>query len=118
MTILYIVIMYILHCYFIFQIVYARFGKVAHITFCILALFANLVTTTSLLLAGKAAIKVWYFILTVKKKQLKAKTEKTTTKKRGFTVLLISYLKYHPFSGIVEFIKLVSTHNFSQFQRK
>ena len=71
----YTVIMYMLHCYFIFQIVYARFGKVAHIVFCILALFANLVTTTSLLLAGKAAIKVWYCNLTLKSNILKQNKE-------------------------------------------
>ena len=42
----------------IFQIVYVRFGKVAHITFCIVALMTNLVISTTLLLAGKSAIEV------------------------------------------------------------
>ncbi|XP_053398879.1 uncharacterized protein LOC128556922 [Mercenaria mercenaria] len=40
------------------QIAYARFGKAAHILFCILALLANLITTTSMLLAGKSTLKV------------------------------------------------------------
>lgn len=40
------------------QIIYSRFGKPAHIYFCFVALLANLVTMTSLVLAGKAALHV------------------------------------------------------------
>ncbi|XP_021367074.1 uncharacterized protein LOC110459236 [Mizuhopecten yessoensis] len=40
------------------QIIYARFGKPAHIFFCFVALLANLVTMTSLVLAGKASLRV------------------------------------------------------------
>ncbi|XP_033743421.1 urea-proton symporter DUR3-like [Pecten maximus] len=40
------------------QIIYSRFGKVAHIYFCCVALLANLVTMTSLVLAGKASLHV------------------------------------------------------------
>ncbi|KAL4230109.1 hypothetical protein ACF0H5_010494 [Mactra antiquata] len=40
------------------QIAYARFGKAAHIMFCVLALVANLIVTTSMLLAGKSALQV------------------------------------------------------------
>ncbi|KAK3610644.1 hypothetical protein CHS0354_028024 [Potamilus streckersoni] len=40
------------------QIVYSRFGKAAHLVYCVVALIANLVTTSSLILAGKAAIQV------------------------------------------------------------
>jgi Na+/proline symporter len=39
------------------QIVNARFGKSAHIVFCVVALTANLMTTTVLILAGKSAIQ-------------------------------------------------------------
>ena len=35
------------------QIAYARFGKVAHIVFCAVALFTNLVVTANLILAGQ-----------------------------------------------------------------
>lgn len=45
--------------YFVFtQIAYARFGKVAHIIFCILALITNIIVSTSVMLAGKTAIEV------------------------------------------------------------
>lgn len=40
------------------QIAYARFGKGAHILFCIVALFTNMVITANLILAGKAATEV------------------------------------------------------------
>lgn len=40
------------------QIAYARFGKAAHILFCILALVTNLIVTTSMLLAGKSTLEV------------------------------------------------------------
>ncbi|KAL4230108.1 hypothetical protein ACF0H5_010493 [Mactra antiquata] len=40
------------------QIAYARFGKGAHILFCFLALVANLIVTTSMLLAGKSTLEV------------------------------------------------------------
>ncbi|XP_061164269.1 uncharacterized protein LOC133173296 [Saccostrea echinata] len=40
------------------QIVYTRFGKPAHIVFCCIALFANIVTITALLVAGRSAIGV------------------------------------------------------------
>ena len=40
------------------QIAYARFGKPAHIMFCIVALFVNLIITANLILSGKAAIEV------------------------------------------------------------
>ncbi|XP_069128805.1 uncharacterized protein [Argopecten irradians] len=40
------------------QIIYSRFGKAAHIYFCCVALLANLVTMTSLVLAGKASLHV------------------------------------------------------------
>ena len=43
---------------FSFQIAYARFGKTAHIIFCILALITNVITSTSVLLAGRATIRV------------------------------------------------------------
>ena len=45
---------------FLFQIAYARYGKPAHVMFCALAIAANVITTASLLLAGKAAIEVQY----------------------------------------------------------
>ena len=41
-----------------FQIAHARFGKPAHVMFCIIALFANVITVANLVLAGKAAIEV------------------------------------------------------------
>ena len=47
-----------LHDYSLLQILYVRFGKTAHITFCVVALMTNLVITTSLLLAGKTALEV------------------------------------------------------------
>ncbi|XP_076100868.1 uncharacterized protein LOC143070478 [Mytilus galloprovincialis] len=40
------------------QIIYARFGKEAHIVFCCIALFANLITVMALILSAKAAIYV------------------------------------------------------------
>ncbi|VDI41963.1 Hypothetical predicted protein [Mytilus galloprovincialis] len=40
------------------QIICARFGKGAHIVFCCIALFANLITVMALILAAKAAINV------------------------------------------------------------
>ncbi|XP_053400495.1 uncharacterized protein LOC123558278 [Mercenaria mercenaria] len=40
------------------QIAYARFGKLAHIIFCILALITNIIVSTSVMLAGKTAIEV------------------------------------------------------------
>ncbi|CAC5420315.1 DUR3 [Mytilus coruscus] len=40
------------------QIIYARFGKGAHIGFCCIALFTNLITVMALILAAKAAIYV------------------------------------------------------------
>ncbi|KAL5012810.1 hypothetical protein ScPMuIL_011361 [Solemya velum] len=39
------------------QIVYARFGKPAHLVFTAIALVANLITVSSLILAGQAAIR-------------------------------------------------------------
>ena len=41
-----------------FQIIYHRFGKPAHIVFCIVALLTNLVTITSLVLAAKSSVAV------------------------------------------------------------
>ncbi|XP_060573870.1 uncharacterized protein LOC132731673 [Ruditapes philippinarum] len=40
------------------QIAYARFGKSAHILFCVLGLVCNLIVTTSMLLAGKSTLQV------------------------------------------------------------
>ncbi|XP_052720836.1 uncharacterized protein LOC128192294 isoform X2 [Crassostrea angulata] len=40
------------------QIIYTRYGKPAHVVFCCIALFANIVTITALLVAGKSAISV------------------------------------------------------------
>ncbi|KAL4239301.1 hypothetical protein ACF0H5_000118 [Mactra antiquata] len=40
------------------QIAYARFGKPAHVLFCLVALFTNLVITANLILAGKTAADV------------------------------------------------------------
>ena len=44
--------------FLLFQIVYARFGKAAHIVFCCVALFVNVLILTFLTLAGKAALEV------------------------------------------------------------
>ena len=43
--------------FFNFQIIYARFGKTAHIVFCIFALLTNLVVMTCLLTGGTATIQ-------------------------------------------------------------
>lgn len=43
---------------FFLQIIYTRYGKPAHVVFCCIALFANIVTITALLVAGKSAISV------------------------------------------------------------
>ena len=41
-----------------FQITSARFGKIAHIIVCVLALLSNLIVSASVLLAGKCALDV------------------------------------------------------------
>ena len=47
-----------IHSLFYFQIAYARFGKAAHLIFCIIALITNIIVSTSVLLAGRTTIQV------------------------------------------------------------